>query len=200
MSALLSTLHVYPVKSCAPLTPAEAEVEPRGLAGDRRWMVVDANGKFMSARKWPRMLLVRAQPVDGGIAVEAPGMGPQVVRMHADPAVRRDVTVWGSTVSARCAEAEADAWISAFLGSDARFVHMDAVALRPVDPDYARAGDTVSFADGFPLLLISQAALDRLNEKLAEPVPMLRFRPNLVVSATDAHAEDTWKRVAIGGI
>ena len=200
MNAILSTLHVYPVKSCAPLAPAQAVVEALGLAGDRRWMVVDAAGKFMSARKWPRMLLVRAQPVDGGVAVDAPGMASHIVRAHVDPATRCDVTVWGSTVSARCAEPDADAWISGFLGTEAHFVHMDEAALRSVDPAYGRAGDRVSFADGFPLLLISQAALDALNAKLAEPVPMLRFRPNLVVSGTDAHAEDRWKRVRIGAI
>ncbi|MBN8481183.1 MAG: MOSC domain-containing protein [Xanthomonadales bacterium] len=200
MSAILSPLHVYPVKSCAPLAPADAVVEALGLAHDRRWMVVDAAGRFMSARKWPRMLLVHAQPVDGGVAVDAPGTAPHVVRALADPAARCDVTVWGSTVSARRANPEADAWISGFLGTDAHFVHMDEAALRPVDLAYGRAGDRVSFADGFPLLLVSQAALDALNEKLAAPVPMLRFRPNLVVTGTDAHAEDTWRRVAIGGV
>ena len=200
MSAILSTLHVYPIKSCAPLTPERAVVEALGLAGDRRWMIVDANGKFMTARKWPRMVLVRAQAVDGGIAVEAPGIAPCLVRAEPDPGARRDVVVWGSTVSARRAEAEADAWISGFLGTDAHFVHMDETALRPVDPAYGRVGDRVSFADGFPLLLISQAALDALNAKLANPVPMLRFRPNLVVSGTDAHAEDRWKRVRIGAV
>jgi len=200
MSALLSALYLYPVKSCAPLAPAQAVVEARGLAGDRRWMVVDDAGRFMTARKWPRMVLVRAQTVEDGIAVEAPGMEPHLVRAQADPGARCDVVVWGSTVSARRAEAAADAWISTFLGSAAHFVHMDEAAQRAVDPDFGRAGDVVSFADGFPLLLISQASLDRLNAMLAAPVPMLRFRPNLVVSATDAHAEDTWKRVAIGGI
>ena len=82
----------------------------------------------------------------------------------------------------------------------ARFAYMDDACARPVNPDYARPGDEVSFADAFPLLLISQAALDALNAKLAAPVPMLRFRPNFVVANTAPHAEDGWKRVRIGAV
>ena len=200
MTAMLAALHVFPIKSCAPLSPAAATVEACGLAGDRRWMVVDAHGRFLTARKLPRMTLVRAQPHGDGMQVAAPGMPELYLRAQADETARREVVVWNSTLSARIAEAQADAWISRFLGLPAAFVHMDAQALRPVDPVYARDGDIVSFADGFPLLLISQAALDQLNAKLATPVPMLRFRPNLVVDGVPAHAEDDWKRVRIGGI
>ena len=200
MSAVLSTLHVYPVKSCAALAPTHATVEARGLAADRRWMVVDENGRFLSARKLPRMTLVRTRTVDDGVEVEAPGMQGLLVRAEADAARRREVQVWGSTVSARVAEPAADAWISAFLGCVAHFAYMDEHALRAIDPAYAHVDDIVSFADGFPLLLISQAALDLLNTKLAAPVPMLRFRPNLVVDGVPAHAEDGWRRIRIGGI
>ncbi|WP_440223905.1 MOSC domain-containing protein [Dokdonella sp. MW10] len=200
MTPMLSALHVFPIKSCAALAPAEAVVEPRGLVGDRRWMVVDEDGGLLSARKHPRMTLVRTHEVDGGVSVEAPGMPGLVVRPHADATARRTATVWGSTVDARAAESQADAWISDVLGRPAHFAYMDEAAHRPVDPAFGRDGDIVSFADGFPLLLISQAALDALNAKLAAPVPMLRFRPNLVVAGTDPHAEDGWRRVRIGGI
>src|SRR5690606_34647442 len=98
------------------------------------------------------------------------------------------------------AGAAADAWISAFLGMPARLFHMDDACVRAVDPAYSRPGDIVSFADGFPLLLISRSALDELNSRLARPVSMLRFRPNLVIAGTGAHAEDAWRRVRIGGI
>ena len=199
MKATLTTLHVFPVKSCAPLSPPEADVEARGLVGDRRWMIVDADARFLSARKLPRMTLVHAVPEGAGLRVAAPGMPPLVVRAASD-GVRREVMVWGSAVSARVAGAQADAWISTFLGVPAAFVHMDALAQRAIDPAYANAGDEVSFADGFPVLLISQAALDGLNERLAKPVPMLRFRPNFVVSGTAAHAEDGWRRVRVGDV
>ncbi|MEO8460896.1 MAG: MOSC domain-containing protein, partial [Dokdonella sp.] len=95
---------------------------------------------------------------------------------------------------------EADAWISEYLDQPARFLQMDADCVRPVDANYARAGDEVSFADGYPLLLISEAALDELNSRLAHPVSMLRFRPNLVIADSVAHAEDGWKRLRIGAV
>src|SRR5690606_38398798 len=107
---------------------------------------------------------------------------------------RREATVWKNTVQALPASVDADAWISAWLGFPARFVYMDAGCVRGVDPDHGQPGDEVSFADGYPLMLISQAALDALNARLAQPVPMLRFRPSIVVAGTTPHAEDAWKR------
>ncbi len=197
----LSALHVFPVKSCAALSPSEASVEPRGLVGDRRWMVVDANGRFLSARKHPRMTLIAARIAsDEGLLLDAPGMPVLALDPAREASDRVEVTVWSSTVSARRAGAGADAWVSRYLGLPARLVHMDSIAERAVDPAYANPGDVVSFADGFPLLLISQASLDGLNERLGQPVPMLRFRPNLVVSGTAAHAEDGWRRVRIGEV
>jgi uncharacterized protein YcbX len=198
MIASLSSLHVYPLKSAAPLILESAAIEPRGLQHDRRWMVIDTAGKFLTGRKHPRMTLIRVQLMAEGLCLEAPGM-PEL-DLVASKADRIPATVWGSTVAACLATVEADAWISAYLGQPARFVHMDNAAVRSVDPVYARAGDEVSFADGFPLLLISQSALDALNDRLAVPVPMLRFRPNLVVSGTEAHAEDGWRRISVGEV
>lgn len=199
MTPTLSRIHVYPVKSCAALSPAEALVEPRGLAGDRRWMVVDAEGKFVTARKHPRMVLVRAEWADGYLQVSAPDMPGLRLRPAEQPA-RLDTTVWNSDVSAIPASAEADAWISRYLGIPSRFAHMGEDTRRAIDPRYAPAGEEVSFADGYPLLLVSQAALDGLNERLAQPVGMQRFRPNLVVVGTSAHAEDGWRRIRIGDV
>ena len=198
---VLSAIHVFPLKSGAALAPAHAEVEARGLHADRRWMVVDADGRFLTARKHPRMTLIEARiEAEGCLQLDAPGM-PTLALVPAGAATARiDVTVWKSTLSARRANAEADEWISHFLGLPARFVHMDRESERSVDPAYASPGDLVSFADGFPLLLVSQAALDALNAKLARPVPMLRFRPNLVVAGTAAHAEDGWRRIRIGAV
>ncbi len=199
--ASLSALHVFPVKSCAALAPPSALVEPRGLHGDRRWMVVDAGGRFLTARKHPRMTLVEARLAAGSaLHLSAPDMPELVLEPAADAAERLEVTVWSSTLSARPASAAADAWISRWLGLPARFVYMDDATRRDVDPAYAEPGDIVSFADGFPILLISQAALDALNAKLATPVPMLRFRPNFVIAGTSAHAEDQWRRVRIGEV
>ncbi len=195
----LCAIHVFPIKSCAAWIRDEAEVEPRGLAGDRRWMVADANGRFLTARQHPRLTLVNAREDGDALVLSVPGM-PSLRLSPPQSEARIETTVWKSTVQAQVADAAADAWISAFLGLPARFVHMDAACVRAVSPDYGQPGDEVSFADGYPLLLISQAALDALNARLERPVPMLRFRPNLVVAGTGPHAEDDWKRIRIGAI
>lgn len=199
MTPTLSAIHVYPVKSCAPLTLDEAIVEARGLAGDRRWMIVDANARFLTGRQHPRLPLIRALPDGDELLLQAPGMSDLRLR-PPDAAARVAATVWKNTVPALPASAKADAWISAFLGLAAHFVYMDAACARAIDPSYASPGDEVSFADGFPLMLISQAALDLLNTKLAAPLSMLRFRPSLVVAGTAPHAEDGWKRIRIGTV
>lgn len=199
MAATLASIHIYPLKSCAPLALTQASVETRGLARDRRWMAVDADGRFLSGREQPRLTLIRAQPEAGdALQLDAPGM--PTLRVNAPPAdgVRLAAQVWDDAVAPLLAAPAAHAWISAFLGQPCRIVMMDAGCERPVSAKYGAPGDEVSFADGFPLLLISQAALDLLNGKLAQPLSMLRFRPNLVVAGAAPHAEDSWKRVRIG--
>ncbi|MCQ4164580.1 MOSC domain-containing protein [Tahibacter harae] len=200
MTPTLSALHIFPVKSCAALSPAEVQVEPRGLAGDRRWMIVDPAGKFVTGRLYARMPLIRATPLAHGLRLEAPDAPALEIAFPAADAPRLAVEVWKSRVDAVCAGAAADAWISRVLGTGLRLVHMDQAAQRAVSADYGRPGDEVSFADGFPHLLISQAALDQLNTRLSTPVSMLNFRPNLVVSGTAPHAEDDWKRIRIGEV
>ncbi len=199
MAPTLSTIHVYPVKSCAPLTVASATVEDRGFAGDRRWMIVDANARFVTGREQPRLTQIHALPDDDGLVLSAPGM-PSLRLAPLRGAARIATTVWKSSVQALPAPPAADAWISTYLGQPARFVHMDAACVRAVDSKYGASGDEVSFADGFPLLLISQAALDALNARLAQSVSMLRFRPNVVIANTEPHAEDGWKRIRIGAV
>ncbi|MBS0557872.1 MAG: MOSC domain-containing protein [Proteobacteria bacterium] len=198
--ARLATIHVYPLKSGAALTLHSARVQARGLEHDRRWMLVDAAGKFITARTYPRLTLIRAEPAgDGDLHLRAPGM-PDLHLVVPVNGGRSDVEVWDSHVQALVAEAAANDWISGFLGLRAQFVHMDHACRRTVDPAHSQPGDIVSFADGYPLLLITQASLDLLNSKLALPVPMLRFRPSIVVDGTAPHAEDAWKRVRIGDI
>ena len=199
MQPTLASIRLYPLKSAAALEPERAVVEARGLAGDRRWMVVDAEGRFVTARKHPRLVLIRARLDGPGLVLDAPEM-PSLRLVAAGAQPRLAATVWRDRVDALVADAQADAWISRYLGFAARFVHMDADAARAVDPAFSQSGDEVSFADGFPLLLISAAALDALNEKLATPVPMSRFRPNLVIAGVPPHAEDGWRSIRIGGI
>ena len=200
----LSALHIYPLKSCAPRTLDTAVVEPRGLAHDRRWMVVDADGKFLTGRQHPRLTLVRALPDGDALRLEAPGMPSMHALPPATDSTRLETAVWGARVTPLWAAARVHDWISTFLGVPCRIVHMDADCVRAVkakyDGQYGEDGDEVSLADGFPMLLISQAALDQLNDKLAQPLPMLRFRPNLVIAGTTPHAEDGWKRIRVGDL
>lgn len=196
----LSAIHVYPIKSCAALAPGSAAVEPRGLAGDRRWMLVDADGRFITGRQVPRTVLLRAQPLAQGLRLDAPGLVPFEVALPPPDAPRRRVTVWKDDVRAADAGDAVAAWLGQALGREARLVHMDAAAARPLKPGYAPAGAEVSFADAFPLLALSQAALDGLNARLAAPLPMLRFRPNLVIEGSAPHAEDGWRRLRIGQV
>ena len=199
MQPTLAHINLFPVKSCAPLTPDHAIVERRGLRGDRRWMIVDAEGQFITSRKHPRLVLIHAAFDHDSLLLDAPGM--RRLRLSSDAsAPRSSVTVWDDVVAALPAQAGADAWISAYLGFAAHFVFMADDCVRPVDPTYAGPGDQVSFADGFPLLLISQAALDQLNTRLGSPVPMLRFRPSIVVANTMPHAEDDWRAIRIGDV
>ncbi|MFT3791254.1 MAG: MOSC domain-containing protein [Rudaea sp.] len=201
MAFTLASIHIYPLKSGAPLALKSATVESRGLARDRRWMIVDADGRFLTGREYARLTLIRALPnADGSLHLDAPGKSGLRVAVPDARGERVATAVWGSPVSPLLADEATNAWLSTFLGLPVRLVHMDAECVRAVDAKYARAGDKVSLADGFPLLLISQAALDLLNSKLAASVPMLRFRPNLVVAGTEPHAEDGWKRIRVGDV
>ena len=196
----LGGLYRYPVKSCTPLPTDAAVVEARGLAHDRRWMVVDPSGRFVTGRELPRLTLLRAEPgASGLLSLQAPGMAPIEVPVPEGDA-RISVTVWKSDVLARPCDAAADAWLSDFLGQPVRLVHMDGDVHRPMASPHAQPGDEVSFADAYPLLLITRAAVDLLNTKVERPVSPLRFRPNLIVDGAPAHAEDGWSRIRVGDV
>lgn len=199
MTATLTQLLTYPIKSIAGNARQSAEVEPRGLRGDRRWMVIDANGKCVTGREHGALTQIRAELDDDRLTLHSPTHASIHVEAnhHAD---RIAATVWGTTVHALPARSDADAWISELLDQPARLVFMDADAHRAVEPDFATPGDEVSFADGYPILLLSQAAVDALNTRLVRPVTIHNFRPNLVIDGVEAHAEDTWRRIRIGDI
>ncbi|MFG2983702.1 MOSC domain-containing protein [Streptomyces sp. NPDC048258] len=202
----VQALHVHPVKSVAGTAPDEVAVEPWGLSGDRRWALVDSGGTVITQRQQPRLALAAARPAGGGrIAVSAPGMAELVVELPG-PGPLEPVVLFGKKVETVVAASAAADWFSAYLGVPARLVHLDDPAVRrPVDPDYALPGETVSLADAYPLLITTLASLDALNALIARgdhpqegPLPMNRFRPNVVVSGAEAWAEDGWRRIAIG--
>ncbi|MDH6622758.1 uncharacterized protein YcbX [Streptomyces sp. LBL] len=208
-NAQLQSIHVHPVKAFRGLAPREAVVEPWGLAGDRRWALIDDRGKVVTQREHARLALAAAELLPGGgVRLSAPGRDPLAVPVP-QPSGTVPVIIFGDKAEGVPAEGDAaHAWCGAYLGADVRLVHMDDPATRrPVEPQYALPGETVSFADGYPLLLASAASLDALNSLIAQgdhahegPLPMNRFRPNVVVAGTVAWAEDDWSRVAIGEV
>ena len=199
MLLTLSEIMIFPVKSLRGITLDEASVEPRGLRFDRRWLVVDAHDRFVTQRMRPRMALIAVTVQDDGLLLNAPGMPPLYVPTEVMGMERR-VIIWRDTVLARDAGNLAAAWLSSTLDLSCRLVQMPDSTERAVNPAYGLPGEIVSFADGYPFMLISQATLDDLNARLPVPVPMRRFRPNLVVAGATPFAEDTWKRIRIGTI
>ncbi|WP_328723262.1 MOSC domain-containing protein [Streptomyces sp. NBC_00247] len=205
---VLHSIHLHPVKSLAALTVDEAVVEPWGLAGDRRWMLVSGAGTAVTQRQEPRLAGISAAALPGGgVELSAPGREPLAVAVpeRSDTVV---VELFGKKCEVVEAAPAAHAWLSGFLGAEVRLVHQDEPSFRrPVDPAYARPGETVSLADGYPLLVTTTASLDALNALIASgdharegPLPMNRFRPNVVVDGTAPWEEDGWRRIAIGAV
>ncbi|GJG85416.1 MOSC domain-containing protein [Gemmatimonadetes bacterium T265] len=202
-------LWVYPVKSLGAVAVPEARVGARGLDGDRRWMFVDAGGRFLTQREHAVLALGRASPEGGGaLTLAAPGLPPLRVAPPAADAPRVRVTVFGDVVDAAPAAPEAHAWATAWLGAPTRLVYMPDDVRRPVDPRYAGPGDHTTFTDGFPVLVASQTSLDDLNARLAAagaaPVGIERFRPNVLLAADAGealapYAEDDWRALRLGG-
>jgi uncharacterized protein YcbX len=196
----LAEIRIYPVKALAGAAWPAAEVEPWGLRGDRVWLVVDAAGRFLTQREHAGMALIAATATASGLLLEAPGAAALEVAAPGAAAPVARVTVWRDVVPARVAAPAAHAWLSEVLGVACRLVYLADRTARPIDPAYAQPGESVSFADGFPLLLTTLASLAELNASLALPVSMDRFRANLVVAGAAAWAEDGWRQVRVGEV
>lgn len=197
----LQAIRRYPIKGMKPQHLEAAEVEQRGLAHDRRWLLVDANGRFISQREHAQLALIDVEVTTSGLRVQAPGMLPLSVQQPSHKARRRTVQIWDDAVEAVLADERGHHWFSDVIGSACQLVYMDEAAVRPVDTAYAvRPTNEVSFADGYPVLLTTEASLADLNARLDAPVPMNRFRPNLVVAGCEPFEEDTWRQIRIGEV
>ncbi|HEY2595931.1 MAG TPA: MOSC N-terminal beta barrel domain-containing protein, partial [Chloroflexota bacterium] len=170
----VTALYVYPVKSCAGTALEVAQIGPRGILHDREFLVTDADGSFLTQRELPRLAQVRPTVTDDCLAFAAPGMtGLAIVATDLGP--RSEVVVWRDTVTVVDQGAEIADWLSTFLETRVRLVRMPADTVRRLDLVYApRPTYQVGFADGYPLLLISEESLDDLNARLERPLPMNR--------------------------
>lgn len=199
MDITVASLHRYVIKSGAGDTLTQAPLDARGIVDDRRFMVVDDSGGFLTQRQLPALALIAAVVADGRLSLSAPGRRTLAVDLTG-PRPRRPVTVWEHHGEGEdCGDAVA-AWLGGMLGRAAHLVRMPDDARRPVDPRFAGPDDQTAFSDGFPLLLVNLASLAALNERLAVPVPIDRFRANLVVAGAEAFAEDGWRRIRVSGI
>lgn len=199
-NVVLSGLYVYPIKSCAGISLKSAELSATGLRHDRRWMLVDRTGEFMSQRAHPRMALISTRLSGECLVAGAPGMPDLEIPLRQENEDLIDVSVWGDDGRGAPVGTEADGWFTEFLRSPCRLVRKPDDDVRPVDSLYAESGDQVGFADGFAFLLVSEASLADLNDRLEDPLPMNRFRPNLVVAGCGPYAEDGWSRISIGSV
>lgn len=192
----VAALYIYPLKSAAGIALTQAEVDEFGLRYDWRWMIADGNGRFISQREEPRLAQIVPTLREEALVLTAPQMEP--LRLALDvrgqpPSVR--VVVWDDDLIATPVGDAADRWASDFLGRRCRLVY-----IAPEQGRKLSAHAKVGFADAFPFLLVSEASLEDLNGRLARPVPMNRFRPNIVVRGVGPFAEDGWARIEIAGI
>jgi len=197
--AAVSALYVYPIKSCRGVRVHEWPVGARGFVADRRWMIVDANGQFITQREFAQLALVHSVIEGDWLRLTAPGRPELVLPLAYEVGGEREVQIWDDRAVA-VAHALGSAWFSDYLGARHELVYMPEHHQRQVNPARALPGDITSFADAYPFLLISEASLCDLNARLEIPVTMERFRPNIVVSGTEPFAEDSYARVRIGEI
>lgn len=202
MTISLQSIHTYPVKALGEISLTESLVTPRGLQYDRRFMIVDLHEKCLTQRDHPKMATVWVE-IDGGeVTFSAPDV--ESISFAATPEVlpTRKVQVWSSIVDAHAVNDQIDQWLSDYLGSTVRLVFMPDSAARRIDANYAMNNEVVSFADGYPLLIVSLESLNDLNARIVGnggvALPMNRFRPNLVIGGCEAYAEDRLGEIVIG--
>ena len=194
----LDSLHIYPIKSSRGVDLTQSLLKPRGLEFDRRWMLVDQQGGFISQRSHRKLAQLCVKPTDYGVVID---LGHIELSVHRPMGERVEVTVWKSTLRAPVADAQTNKVLSDWLGVDVRLVYMDEAAHRPTSSDWA-AGHETSFSDGYPVLVTNTASLRVLNDYIEAqghaPISMARFRPNVVVDTNEPFREDHWKRLKIG--
>jgi uncharacterized protein YcbX len=193
-------IYRYPVKSLRGHRLCQTSIERIGLEGDRRWLVVDEGYRFMTIRQTPAMAQIEVDVTPGGVLLRHPAHGEQVVSTPSRFAPRVAVSIWKDIVEARRCDTDADRFLSRVLGKNVSLVYLADPNARPVDPAFGEANDAVSFADGYPILLVATASLADLSKRIGSDVSVGRFRPNLVVEGSQPWAEDSWREIRIGAV
>lgn len=205
----LTQINVYPVKSLDGFSPSSATVEEKGLQHDRRWMLIDDNGTFMSQRTTRKMTYLRATIEDNYLVISEKQNAMNSCRvLIAQEGASVQVTVWDDTMQAALVSSEMNIFLSNFLGKPSRLVKMPEQTRRDIEADYNTGNDVVSFADGFPFLIIGEASINDLNERLTNPINekgqplegMRRFRTNFVFDGGVPYEEDAWRDFRIGEV
>ncbi|RDC64498.1 MOSC domain-containing protein [Adhaeribacter pallidiroseus] len=200
-SLVLTDIYIYPIKSLGGVRVDQAIVEPQGLQYDRRWLLVDETNRFLTQRVFPAMALLQVHLQPEGLLITHKKQLFENLFIPFDTRQYlpeyQTVTIWDDVVPALEVGPAVSAWFSRILQVNCRLVYMPPTVKRPVDPEYAINHEVVSFADAYPMLVIGQASLNDLNSRLAVPVPMNRFRPNLVFSGGEPFEEDTWRDFTI---
>jgi uncharacterized protein YcbX/ferredoxin len=197
--AILQNINIYPIKSSAGIELSSSWVEEFGLAFDRRFVVADLNGEFLTARTQPTLCLIQANLTASGLILTAPDMPALLISYNQLTSKYVPVNVWDNSINAQQCNADINKWFTQYLRRPCQLLFFGAKSHRLVKNRNTQVG----FADGYPLLLISRASLEHLNSHYPADetaISMAQFRPNIVVNNCDAFAEDTWQHIRIGEV
>lgn len=194
----VTEINIYPVKSLGGISLEECSIEKRGFQNDRRWMLTDKNGEFFTQREFPKMATLSISVNDESLTVSSSENEKIEVPFKLEGNQTQKVTVWNSVCDALVLPRNINEWFSDVLKTDCQLVYMPGESEREINKFFNRNNEIVSFADGYPFMLLGENSLNDLNEKLEMKLPMNRFRPNIVIDGAEAFAEDVWKKIQIG--
>ncbi|ASU34507.1 MOSC domain-containing protein [Mucilaginibacter xinganensis] len=199
----ISELYIYPIKSLAGIKVKNARITPTGFEHDRRWLLIDENNAFLTQREHHQMALLQVTIKNDGLLVTHKINQKSIPVPFNDPSIKYSevtVSIWDDTCRALLVSNHADKWFTEMLGINCRLVYMPDETKRAVDPRYAPSDAVTSFADAYPFMMIGQASLDDLNNRMPEALPMNRFRPNIVFTGGGPYEEDLYAHFTVGGI
>lgn len=192
----LSEIWIYPVKSLGGIQLDSAKVAEKGLEYDRRWMLINGDGSFMTQRTTPQLALFKLKMENGKLKIQ---LGNESIELLSSPSgLKLEASVWDDSVTVQEVHDEISEWFSDHVKINCKLVAFPEDNKRPVDKLYSVNNENVSLADAYPFLIIGQSSLDALNARLEKPIPMNRFRPNFVFTGGEPHSEDTWRNFTIG--